>query len=324
MVRLGPVFLKSAYTFVFFTMQNTIEFFFFRLLLLFIRSFSFTAVQRMGNSFGGFVYSVLGLRKGLVLSNLKHAFPEKGPDELDAIAKASYRNLFMAYFEILYLGKLSADDLNQMITFPERGKIPEALEKKKGLILLSGHFGNWEIIALSVRLYTENPYTMIVQKQRNPLIDQFMTNMRTRLGGKVVVMERAMRETLRALSENGTVALLADQSGPENGVFTEFFGRMTSTHLGPAALHVRTGAPIFIALLVREGWGKFRIDFEEVDTSGLTGSDEEKIREVSQRHVSVLERHIRQRPEHWLWMHKRWKHTESYMKKQSLAKESGR
>lgn len=313
--------MNSAHTFVFSTMQNTIEFFFFRLLLLFIRSFSFITVQRMGNAFGGFVYTVLGLRKRLVLSNLTHAFPEKSPDELDAIAKASYRNLFMAYFEILYMDKLSADDLKRMISFPESGRIHEALKKKKGLILLSGHFGNWEILALSVPVLTENPYTMIVQKQRNPLIDRFMTEMRTRLGSKVVVMERAMRETLRILRDNGTVALLADQSGPENGIFTEFFGRMTSTHLGPAALQVRTGAPICIGLLVREGWGKFRIDYEEVDTTGLSGTDEEKIREVSQRHVSVLERHIRQRPEHWLWMHKRWKHTESYLKKQERAKE---
>lgn len=305
-------------------MQNTIEYFFFRLFLLFIRSFSFVTVQRMGNAFGGFAYSVLKLRKGLVLSNLRHAFPEKTPAELDAIANASYRNLFMAYFEILSMDTLSADDLKQMISFPESGKIREALDKKKGLILLSGHFGNWEMLAISVPVLTDNPYTMIVQKQRNPLINDFMTRMRTRLGSKVVVMERAMRETLKILRENGTVALLADQSGPENGIFTEFFGRMASTHLGPAALQVRTGAPICIGLLVREGWGKFRIDYEEVDTTGLTGTDEEKMREVSQRHVSVLERHIRQHPEHWLWMHKRWKHTESYMKKQSLAKEHHR
>jgi KDO2-lipid IV(A) lauroyltransferase len=305
-------------------MQNTIEFFFFRLLLLFIRSFSFITVQRMGNAFGGFVYSVLGLRKGLVMSNLSHAFPEKSTAELEVIAKASYRNLFMAYFEILYMDKLRADDLMRMISFPESNRVLEASKKQKGLILLSGHFGNWEILAISVPVITGQPYTMVVQKQRNPLIDQFMTSMRTRLGAKVVVMERAMRETLRVLNEHGTVALLADQSGPENGVFTEFFGRMTSTHLGPAALQVRTGAPMCVGLLVRDGWGKFRIDYEEVDTTGLIGTDEEKIREVSQRHVSVLERHIRQRPEHWLWMHKRWKHTESYMKKQSLAKESVR
>lgn len=305
-------------------MQNTIEFFFFRLLLLFIRSFSFITVQRMGNAFGGFVYSVLGLRKGLVMSNLSHAFPEKSTAELEVIAKASYRNLFMAYFEILYMDKLRADDLMRMISFPESNRVLEASKKQKGLILLSGHFGNWEILAISVPVITGQPYTMVVQKQRNPLIDQFMTSMRTRLGAKVVVMERAMRETLRVLNEHGTVALLADQSGPENGVFTEFFGRMTSTHLGPAALQVRTGAPMCVGLLVRDGWGKFRIEYEEVDTTGLIGTDEEKIREVSQRHVSVLERHIRQRPEHWLWMHKRWKHTESYMKKQSLAKESVR
>ncbi|MFZ4619065.1 MAG: lysophospholipid acyltransferase family protein [Bacteroidota bacterium] len=300
-------------------MQNTIEFFFFRILLLLIRSFSFNSVQKLGDAFGIFIYSVIGLRKGLVLSNLRHAFPEKTEEEIRSIAKGSYRNLFTAYFEILYLDRLSADDLKRMISFPDIRKISDALKKNKGLILLSGHYGNWELLALSVPVLSGNYYTMVVQKQRNPHIDRYMTAMRTRLGNQVVVMERAFRELLRTLSNNGTVALLADQSGPESGIYTEFFGRMTSTHQGPAVLQVRTGAPMIIGLLVREGPGKFRVELEEIDTTGLTGTNEEKMQQISQRHVSVLEKHIRRHPEHWLWMHKRWKHTESYMKKQAAA-----
>lgn len=302
-------------------MQNTIEYFFFRILLFCIRRFSFRTVQIIGSSFGTFIHSVIGLRKGLVLSNLRHAFPEKSEDEIRSIAKASYRNLFMAYLEILVMDTLSEAKLKNMIAFPDSGTIDEILKRKKGLIILSGHYGNWELLALSVPLFSKQTYTIVVQKQRNPYVNDFMTRMRGRFGTKIVVMERAFRESLRALSNNEAVALIADQSGPESGIYTRFFGRPASTHQGPAVFQVRSGAPMVIALLVREGLEKFRIDFEEIDTTGLTGTDEEKMQQITERHVSVLERHIRQRPDHWLWMHKRWKHTESYMKKQSMEKE---
>ncbi len=305
-------------------MQNTIEYFFFRILFYTIRLFSFRTIQKMGALFGAFIYSIVGLRRTLVLSNLRHAFPEKKEEELRSIAKNSYRNLFTAYFEIIFMDTLSKEDITKMISFPDHGKVDDILKRNKGLIILSGHYGNWELLALSVPLFSLQKYTIVVQKQRNPYVNQFMTDMRGRFGTKVVMMERAFRESLRALSNNEIVALIADQSGPESGIYTEFFGRPVSTHQGPAVFQVRSGAPMILALLVREGWEKFRIEYEEIPTDDLTGTDDEKMEQITQRHVSVLERHIRQHPEHWLWMHKRWKHTDSYLKKQSMAKESSR
>jgi KDO2-lipid IV(A) lauroyltransferase len=258
----------------------------------------------------------------LALDNLRHAFPEKTEHEIRAIAKASYRNLFMAYFEILYMDKLTEEDIRRYISFPESEKINTLLQRGKGLIILTGHYGNWELCALTVPVIVPQKYTVVVQKQRNPYVNDFMTHMRARFGAKLVVMERALRESLRALSNNEAVALIADQSGPESGIYTEFFGRPASTHQGPAVFQLRSGAPMIMVMLIREGVGKFRIETEEIDTQNLTGSDEEKMIEITRRHVNMLEKFIRLHPEHWLWMHKRWKHTESYLTKQSLMKAS--
>ncbi|MFA6440058.1 MAG: lysophospholipid acyltransferase family protein [Bacteriovoracaceae bacterium] len=300
-------------------MQNQIEYFFFRILLYVIRQFSFRTIQRMGSAFGWFIFSVIGVRKGLVLDNLHHAFPEKSEEEIQHIARGSYRNLFTAYFEILYLDKLPKEFFLRNISFPEAQKFKELLQRGKGLIVLTGHYGNWELCALSVPVLFPQKYTIVVQKQRNPYVNDFMTRMRSRFGASLVVMERALRESLRGLSNNEVIALIADQSGPESGIYAEFFGRPASTHQGPAVFQLRSGAPMVMVMLIREGMGKFRIELEEIDTGGLAGSNDEKIQEITRRHVAVLEKHVRLHPEHWLWMHKRWKHTESYLKKQDQS-----
>ncbi|MFA6469784.1 MAG: lysophospholipid acyltransferase family protein [Bacteroidota bacterium] len=301
-------------------MQNHIEYFFFRILFAFIRLFRFRTVQQMGSAFGGIIFTAIGLRKKLVLDNLRHAYPEKSKEEIYSIARASYRNLFTAYFEIMYMDKLSEEEIRRDISFPDADKINELLKRGKGLIILTGHFGNWELCALSVPLLVPQKYTVVVQIQRNPFINEFMRHMRSRFGTKLVVMERALRESLRALSNNEAVALIADQSGPESGIYTNFFGRPASTHQGPAVFQVRSGAPMILVMLIREGIEKFRIELEEIDTNGLTGTDADKMQEITNRHVQALERYIRRYPEQWLWMHKRWKHTEFYLQKHSNPK----
>jgi Kdo2-lipid IVA lauroyltransferase/acyltransferase len=271
----------------------------------------------MGEGFGSFVYTVLCIRKGLVLDNLRHAFPEKNEMEIAAIAKASYRNLFTAFFEIIYLDKLSVDDFHRLVSFPDAGMIDKILTRGKGLIVLTGHFGNWELNALATPLWSPNKYTVIVQEQRNKYVDKFMWSMRSRFGTKLVYMKHAFRQGLQSLLNNEVVALIADQSGPESGIYVDFFGRPASTHQGPAVYQVRSGAAMVLVMLVREPYGKFRIEIEEIDTRNLTGTNEEKMQIITERHVRALERYIRKYPDHWLWMHKRWKHTEKYLKKKS-------
>ncbi|HAP37000.1 MAG TPA: hypothetical protein DCQ28_14120, partial [Bacteroidetes bacterium] len=157
-------------------MQNHIEFFFFRILYLFVRLISFRNVQRIGSGFGAFVFSVIGLRKKLIFDNLRKAFPEKSEEEITKIAIGSFRNLFTAYFEILYLDKLTADQIRQYISFPEIEKFKAYLHSGKGLIILTGHYANWELCAFSIPVLVPEKYTIVVQKQRNPFINDFISS----------------------------------------------------------------------------------------------------------------------------------------------------
>jgi KDO2-lipid IV(A) lauroyltransferase len=300
-------------------MRDAFEYFFFRLLYGFVRLFPFRVVQTMGRAFGNFIFSVVGFRKDLVLSNLRHAFPEKSGKEIVAIGKASTQNLFTAFFEIAYLDKLSPEKIKELIAFPDAERITGLLRQGKGLIILTGHFGNWELAALATPVFVPNSYTIIVQQQRNRYVDMFMRRMRSRFGSKLVVMRNAFREGLKALTNNEIVALIADQSGPESGIYVDFFGRPASTHQGPAIFQVRSGAPMILVMLIRESGGKCRLEVEEIETGDLTGSNEEKIQIVTERHVKALERYVRRYPDHWLWMHKRWKHTDKYVPRKAQS-----
>jgi len=120
------------------------------------------------------------------------------------------------------------------------------------------------------------------------------------------------RQVLKALKEGSTVLILGDQSGSKESLFIDFFGRPSATHGGAAAFSLRTNTPIVMLFLMRRADGTYEVLCEEVERAGLNGYTEENVIELTRRHMAILERYIRMRPDHWLWMHKRWKHTEFY------------
>ncbi|MEW6061104.1 MAG: lysophospholipid acyltransferase family protein [Bacteroidota bacterium] len=300
-------------------MKNFIEYVLLLLLRWIVLALPFRVVQLGGKWFGTFVYYVIPIRKALVLSNLRSAFPEKGEDEIHHVAVKNYQNIFQTFFETLWIQRISERQIRNIIHIPQLSMIDEIVGRGKGLILLSGHISNWELIALAVGMLSNHSLQIIVKKQHNPYADRLMNRLRTKFNNTFVDMDQAPREILKRLREGGVVAMLADQSGPEEGLFVEYFGRPTSTHVGPAVFSLRTHAPILMTYAVRNNDGTFDVSFEEVDTSNLTGTDDEKIRMITERHVKMLENFVRKHPDQWLWMHKRWKHTEKYLHRQQEA-----
>jgi Kdo2-lipid IVA lauroyltransferase/acyltransferase len=288
--------------------QNRIEYFFYRLLAELVRHLPLRFVQRLGNALGSFVFHCLPIRKKVTLSNLRLAFPEKTDEERLHIALASYKNLMCSLLEGLWSVQLTEDLIGRTVTMENGEVLERVLAENKGIIVIGGHYGSWEMMAFAIPFFARRIFTIIAQRQRNPYVDKYVTDIRTHLGSKIVVMERAPREVLRVLREKGGVLLLADQSGAQDGLFVKFFGQYASTHKGPAIFSLRTGAPMMMAYLHRCPDGSFSIECDALDTSGITGTDEEKVRALTELHVDALERQIRKHPERWLWMHKRWKH----------------
>jgi len=294
------------------TLKSLIEYVLFLPVNRVARGLSYRGAGRLGSALGGFVWGCAGYRRKISLDNLNRAFPGKSRSEITAIARGAYRGYGRALLEMLWSGGAGEEELRRTMTL-ENPQVPlDALARGKGLILLSGHFGAWEFVVTSMSLQLGRPVIAIAQPQRNRYIDAVITANRNRFGSGTVTMHQSVREVMKLLQAGRIVGMLGDQSGPRESLFIEFFGRPAATHRGAAAFSLKYDTPIVMFFFVRQPDGTYRAVYEEVDRAGLEGTSEEKIIELTRRHTAVLERYIRKYPDHWLWMHKRWKHTEFY------------
>ncbi len=290
-------------------MISFIEYALFRLVGWIVRPLTPRGTQRIGAGLGLAALMLTGYRKQVTRENLARALPELSEAERHGILVGAYRNYGIALVQMLWATGQSAEGIKSLVHVPNPEVMAGALQRKKGVILLSGHFGSWELLITALRLWIPAKLVGIAQRQRNELVDAYIDKARRRFGATTVPMGPATREVLAALQRNEVVLILGDQSGPKESIFIPFFGIPSATHRGAAAFALRTGAALLAVFLVRQPDGTYRAEYEEIDTGALTGSREDQITELTRRHAAVLERAIRNHPDHWLWMHKRWKHT---------------
>ena len=253
-------------------------------------------------------YYIIPIRKKTVLNNLKTAFPDYNEKKLRSIAFGSYKSFAITLAEILYMPAMSKEEIKKKVYCSNRELIREKYKENNGVILLSAHFGNWEYIATSVAAQLNIPFSVIVKPQRNPYVTNWMNKARTKWNNEVVPLGISIKQTYQTLKDKKIVAMVADQRGPEESIKINFFGSDLSVHTGPAALSIKTGAPIIYGITVRQDDYSYKSVVTEISKENLPESDDEKIKELSQRHMTYLEGYIREYPEQWLWMHKRWKH----------------
>lgn len=266
----------------------------------------------LGAGLGKLTFSILRIRRRVALENLAHAFPEKSAAVIKTIARRSYENFGKMMLEYLRLPSLSAAALQQRISFAmprEQNPYEQALALGKGAICMTGHFGNWEYMGALVA-QMQYPMVYLYQEQNNPYVDGLIRGIRTKMNMPSIPRGAALRGILKALREKKFVAILADQDAGRNGIFVDFLGRPASTAQGPAAFVLKTQAPIVFCVAIREPRGHHRVeaelltfDFSKTDAT----SEEDKLRQITAAWTKVLEKYIRQYPDHWFWMHRRWK-----------------
>jgi KDO2-lipid IV(A) lauroyltransferase len=265
--------------------------------------------NRVGKWIGNFGYFLAAKRRKIAINNLEIAFPEKKAEEIEKIAKGSFQNLGITFFELFAMSSLSEKKLQKMIDFDGGIELINRVNsRRKGMIFLSGHFGNWEIIAYSVGVFTKIPITIIVKPQANIFIDKFLNKFRTASGNEIVSMYKAARTIIDVITKGETIALLADQAATKDkDLFIDFFGRQASTHKVVGELALRYKIPIIMGFAVRQKDGKYKAEIFELEHNDLENSIE-NVRKLTERHVKLLENIIKKYPEQWAWMHKRWKH----------------
>jgi KDO2-lipid IV(A) lauroyltransferase len=248
---------------------------------------------------------VIKYRRNVIENNLKNAFPEYRTDQIKSILNQAYKNFFILWIEILQNWRLNKEFIEKNIV-PNNWEVVERAKREgKGLILLTGHLGNFEWFGhyIAIKLGT---FYAIQKRIKNPYVNNFIVRIRERYGMKLIYTDEAMKKCLSVLKKNKIVGIVGDQDFGRRGIFVNFFNKPASTAVGPAVLHLRTKSPLIMCISIRKDIGKFDYYFERIPDVNSNEINEETIYTITQIHTSILEKWIRKYPEQWLWTHRRW------------------
>ncbi|MBL7074528.1 lysophospholipid acyltransferase family protein [candidate division KSB1 bacterium] len=260
----------------------------------------------LADRLGDFGFGIIRIRRQVTLDNLLSAFPGKSRAEIRCIAHRTYRNFSRTFFEFLRLPRLTPGKVKRGFEFEGLGILDSLLQKGKGIVVVGGHLGNWELTGAALA-QLGYPIWALVNEQRNRLFDRFINATRQRAGVRIIRVGVAARGVLRVLKNNGVVAILSDQDAGRDGLFLNFLGRPASTPKGATTFHLKSGCGLVFMNPYRMGNGRHRVIFSEVTYDPLTDDKEENVRKITRAFTIMLENAVRQHPDQWFWMHRRWK-----------------
>lgn len=264
------------------------------------------AADAVGRSLGRAVYR-LGVRREVVESNLRLAFPDRDDQWISNTAFAAYEHLGREVAAMMRLSRLDAHAVIERTVQTGWDQLDEARSLGRGVLLVTGHYGNWEIAAATIAS-RGMPIAAIVRRQANRLVDERLRQLRRNLGVDTIYQGEAPTRVPRILRANGIVGIVGDQDARRSGVFVPFFGRPASTHRGPALFALRLGAPVFSCVARRMPGNDVRYEVagERVEFTP-TGKLDADVHALTAEFASRLERQVRIAPEQYFWFHKRWK-----------------
>lgn len=247
----------------------------------------------------------LGLKRDVVERNLRTAFPDSPASRIEEIARASYEHLGRETMMTLRLSSISREQLLERTKLIGEAPARAEWQQGRGVVIVAGHLGNWEIGAalIAARGY---PIDIIAKRASNPLFYRHILAARERLGVGVIDFQVASRQALKALRGGRIVAFAADQHAGRAGLYVPFFGRAASTYRGPALMALRTGAPMYLSVPLRQPDGTYELSLEPIEVRS-TGDMEADVLRVTTEYSARLEQAVRSAPGQYLWHHRRWR-----------------
>lgn len=247
-----------------------------------------------------------GGHRRLAVRQLRAAFPTRSAAECRAIARATFAHFGRVLVASLRFSQLSLDQIRSRIEFEGQDRMEKALSLGKGAILVTGHFGFWEIQGLAHPLALPS-MSVLARPLDNPYLHALLERTRRATGNRVIYRQGAVRRVLRALQANEIVGFLIDQHiQPADAVVVDFFNQPAATTSAVATLALRTGAVIVPGFALPLPGGRYRLVYEHpIELPATDAAD--PVRELTQRCTDVLEMYVRRHPHLWLWMHRRWR-----------------
>jgi KDO2-lipid IV(A) lauroyltransferase len=273
-----------------------------------LRALPLERAVRTGAALGALAMALDIRQRKIGRRNLAIAFPAMDSAGRSRILREVYRNLGRMAAEWVHFFDLDRGNIERHVTYDGRANWDDAIARSggRGILVLTGHFGNFELLSVAHSIYG-NRIAIVQRPNRNPLIDAAVSARRVRFGNLSIARKGAGREIVRLLRDDWMVAVPLDLD-TRHGVFVDFFSLQAATNAGLARLAMATGAPVLPAFMVRDGAAaRHKITILPVVEVVRTRDRAESVRENTQRFTAVIEQMIRRHPDHWNWIHRRWK-----------------
>ncbi len=281
-------------------MEQKLELFLFYIIKFIILLFPVKIRYKIAEGVGVLAYKLIKNRRKITHKNIKIAFPISD-EEVKRIAISSYKNIGKTFFELLWLKELKVE-------LKGKEKLEKAIKKDKGIIFLSLHLDNWEVLGKAM---STNGFSIsaVAKKQKNEKINKIINDIREGAGEGIKVIQKgkntSSRELIKALKSKAIIGLISDQYMED--VEVDFFGKKTYAPAGAATFGVRFGIPVLMMYSVRNADNSHTVFIEDEIELLKTGDKKEDIIKNTQLFMKEIEKPIQKYPEQWFWQHKRWR-----------------
>lgn len=270
------------------------------------------APDRMMNIFmkglSSFIYRIDKKHRKIAKVNLDIAYDDRLSDaKKEKIIKDSYLNLLLSLIDFVKNQGISKEALLQKVTFENESILNNALHSNKKVILITGHYGNWELVSLSISARF-GPMTIIGRKLDSDVMDIILKQNREQFGIEILDKKGAMKAMINVVKEGRMLGLLVDQNTSENeGILVDFFEKPVKHTPSAAILGRRFGALIIPVFITTEDHQRYKMTFYEPIITEKSDNKDKDILDSVQKQAKITEEVIRKKPEEWFWLHQRWK-----------------
>jgi Kdo2-lipid IVA lauroyltransferase/acyltransferase len=268
---------------------------------------------RAGQAFGRLLGRFLGIAAvgpmKSSLNGLRSVFGDRMSEkELRRLNRRVVIHFAQMLFEVPHIFKLNANNLHRYVYFENEEILTEALARGKGCFILTGHFGNWELMSAATTLRFQTSGIAVARPADFPPVEDLLMRLRTRFGTEIIPKKKAMKKLLMGTRKNKAMGILLDQNVDwYEGVFVPFLGQPACTNKGLALIAMKTGTPVIPVFSARQPDGRYRVVFEKEVDLIRTGSKLSDTEENTALFNRIINKYIYWYPEQWFWFHKRWK-----------------
>jgi len=279
-----------------------------RVLICVVQAMPRSLCERCARSWSDLLANRVKIRRRVVRDNLRQAFPEWTPEQSREAARGMWEHLLLMVIEIAHAERvIRKTTWRRHLRIHGMEEMVRALWADRPKVILSGHYGNFELAAFLFGVFGFRIYS-VARELDNPLLDRFVTRFRESRGQVILPKKGSAPDVALALEDNGAIGLLGDQAAGPKGCWVDFFGRPASVHKAIGVFALSASAPMLVCSATRRrGLFDYDLRLEGLADPAQGGPETADLKAISQWYTSLLERSIRRAPSQYWWVHRRWR-----------------